>query len=121
MYGEISERFCVKLVTRRLPLDSPEVRVGVEDSSAKEVVEEEGEPLAFRVVVEVGLKHVLHVHGVRRHDAENSPGTSDDAGVGGTRGEDFGGPFEESVVVLAESRKHSDDRVDFEARFAGFL
>lgn len=67
-------------------------------------MEQRDEPLAFGVVVEVGLEHVLDVEGVGGHDAMDLAGAAEDGGVGGAGGEDIGGPVEKAVAVLEESR-----------------
>ena len=58
---EVSKRLRVELVARGLSLHLPDIAVGVEDSSAEEIVEEGNEPVAFWVVLEVCLEHVFHV------------------------------------------------------------
>lgn len=111
---EVAERFGVELVAGGFPLQLPEVAVGVEDALPQKVSEKANEAVAFRVVVEVGLQHVLHVQRVGGDDAVDLAGPPEYGGVGGAAAEDFSGPLQEPMAVLQEFWKDSQDGVDFE-------
>lgn len=109
---EVSKGFGVEFITSDLALGGPEMAVGVEDTVAKELVEDGGVTAALDVVGEVGAEEVVEVGGI---GGTNTVGEAQEAvnlecqRRGGT--EHVGDPIMEAVAVAEEGDDVSDEWV----------
>lgn len=61
---EGSKGLGVEFITRNLALGGPDMAVGIEDSSAKKLVEDGSVTVALDVIGEVGAEKVVEVGGI---------------------------------------------------------